>query len=198
MYQDQDQELAMAARDEREINNQSLEERKEAQENFLDVMRNDPEAVAERIGWLLEGNYGEGQMLMARNTTKRMNRPSIFTQLVAVFEWRCPRNMAVAAWKKLSKAKQNRLQSAIEVAIHDFDASRAHELLEHFEVGSHSINFKGRPLAHVAGPRSHWVLSTVGNHKSDLIKAATKAIAKSPKNVSSEVLVRSIVDNLLD
>ena len=112
-------ELAVARRDEERINSAPLAERKECQANFLDAMATDPALVAERIGWVLNGSYGHGQMLMAEQilASPRMNRVAALSQLVCVFEWRCPRVMGVAAWKKLTKTQQRDLESAIETVI---------------------------------------------------------------------------------
>jgi hypothetical protein len=115
-------ELAIATRDENRINAEPLADRKEAQATFLEAMATEPKIVAERIEWLLEGNYGHGQMLMAQRATKRMNRAALWTQLVAVFEWRCPRNLASAAWQKLSGTQQARLQRLVEKVIAEYDA----------------------------------------------------------------------------
>lgn len=41
-----------------------LADRKEAQEAFYATMRDDPELVAERLGWLLGGSYGYGEKLI--------------------------------------------------------------------------------------------------------------------------------------
>jgi len=114
-------ELAAAQRHEREVDAAPLAERKENQGNFLEAMRERPETVAERIDWLLEGNYGYGARLVALQATSRMNRPALFAQLIAVYEWMCPRRMAVDAWKKLSAGEKARLQAAVESIIADHD-----------------------------------------------------------------------------
>ena len=117
-------ELANAARNEREVERAPLAERKEAQEAFFQAIKHNPEIVAERVGWLLDGQYGMGPMLQARNVTKRMNRPALYSQMIAVLDHNCPRAMAVAAWKKLSSKEQAKLQSLIETVIEEFDASQ--------------------------------------------------------------------------
>jgi hypothetical protein len=65
-----------AFRREQEIERAPLSERKEAQAGFLEAMRGDPALVAERISWLLDGNYGHGEMMRARRVVEnpRMNR----------------------------------------------------------------------------------------------------------------------------
>ena len=112
-------ELAMARRDEERINAEPLRDRKECQDNFLDAMATDPALVAERIAWLIDGNYGYGPMVLAKRivASPRSNRVAGLSQLVCVYEWRCPRVMGVAAWKKLTKSQKHALESAIETVI---------------------------------------------------------------------------------
>ena len=112
-------ELNEAARREQEIDRSPLSERKEAQQSFLEAMRDDPGVVAERVSWLLDGNYGYGPMVLAKQVLQntRINRRAIFTQSIAVFEWMCPRRMAVLAWKKLTPAQKSLLDQAIDVVI---------------------------------------------------------------------------------
>jgi hypothetical protein len=112
-------ELAMARRDEEQINAEPLRDRKECQASFLDAMATDPALVAERIAWLIDGNYGYGPMVLAKRivASPRSNRVAGLSQLVSVFEWRCPRVMAVAAWKELTASQKRALESAIETVI---------------------------------------------------------------------------------
>jgi macrodomain Ter protein organizer (MatP/YcbG family) len=112
-------ELATARRDEERINREPLQDRKEYQANFLDSMANEPNTVAERVGWLINGSYGYGQMLLAKQivASPRMNRVAALCQMTGVFEWRCPAAMGVAAWKKLTKTQQRTLNDAIEAVI---------------------------------------------------------------------------------
>lgn len=113
-------ELTAAHRALAEVEHAPLATRKEAAVEFADALRS-PWLVAERIGWLLDGNYGYGQMLMAQRIVKapRMNRVAALTQLVAAFEWQCPPRMATAAWKKLTKTEQGLLDQAVKKAIKD-------------------------------------------------------------------------------
>lgn len=93
-----------------------LSERKEAQAEFFKAMRDDPELVAERVGWLLDGNYGYGSMLMAKQVlgSPRMNRSAALTQMIGAFEWMTPEDMVRAAWKKLSASAKAALESAVQ------------------------------------------------------------------------------------
>ena len=117
-------EIADALRNERLVNEAPLAERKEGQRSFFESIKHTPAVVAERVTWLLDGQYGMGPMLLARNVTSRSNRPAMYSQMIAVLDHNCPRVMAVAAWKKLSTKEQAKLQQLIETAIESFDASQ--------------------------------------------------------------------------
>ena len=105
--------------DEQRINRESLGDRKAARDAFHEAMAEDPATVAERVSWLLDGNYGYGQMVMAKEAVaaKRSNREALLTQMVGVFEWQCPRDMSRAAWTKLTPAQKRGLSAAVAVVI---------------------------------------------------------------------------------
>ena len=96
-----------------------LSDRKEAQAEFLKAMREDPELVAERVSWLLNGSYGYGSMLMAKRVlgSPRMNRSAALTQMIGAFEWMSPEDMVRSAWKKLSASEKAVLETAVQGAI---------------------------------------------------------------------------------
>lgn len=102
-----------------EIERAPLADRKEAASEFFEAMRDRPEVVAERVGWLLDGNYGYGQMLMAKRVlgSPRMKRSAALTHMVGAFEWSTPGAMAIAGWKKLTKGQQVALEKAVQAAI---------------------------------------------------------------------------------
>ena len=112
-------ELTAARNKLSELRRAPLADRKEAQAEFLKAMRDDPELVAERLGWLIGGNYGYGAMLMAKQVlaTPRMNRSAALTQMVGAFEWMTPEDMVRAAWKKLSTGEKAALETAVQGAI---------------------------------------------------------------------------------
>lgn len=112
-------ELQVARAKELEVNSASLSDRKQAQTEFLDAMANDPELVGERIGWLLDGNYGYGPMMLAKQAlaNKRANHKAILTHMIGIHEWMCPVVMGIAAWKKLSPAQKKKLDHEVEKAI---------------------------------------------------------------------------------
>ena len=102
-----------------EIRRQPLSDRKEAQGEFLEAMRDHPELVAERVSWLLNGSYGYGSMLLAKQVlgSPRMNRSAALTQMIGAFEWMAPEEMVRAAWKKLTKSQQAALEKAVQATI---------------------------------------------------------------------------------
>jgi len=102
-----------------EVERAPLADRKEAAAEFFEMMRDHPEIVAERVGWLLDGNYGYGQMLKAKQIlgSPRMNRSAALTHMVAAYEWSTPNAMAIAGWKKLTKGQQVALDKAVQGAI---------------------------------------------------------------------------------
>ena len=65
--------------------------------------------------FLLGGDYGEGAYLMAQEiiSRPRMNRVAALSQLLAAFEWQCPRNFARQAFLSLTKPEQNDANAVI-------------------------------------------------------------------------------------
>lgn len=102
-----------------EVEKAPLAERKEAQQEFFEAMRDNPEIVGERIAWLLNGSYGYGSKLMADRiiASPRMNQSAALTTLTAAFEWSCPAAMTAAAWKKLSPSEKAKLEANVKRAI---------------------------------------------------------------------------------
>lgn len=112
-------ELSATRRQISEIERAPLADRKEAAEKFYAAMRDCPELIAERVGWLLDGNYGYGPMLMAKRVlgSPRMNRSAALTQLIATLEWSTPSAMTRSSWNKLTKDQQAALEKAVQATI---------------------------------------------------------------------------------
>ena len=102
-----------------------LSERKENAVSYLDAMRSGgrdghDNLAAERIGWLLNGSYGNGAMQAARRVVRASGRTNKTAQpgvMVAAVEWQCPSRLAVAAWKKLTADEKAKLEAAIKAEI---------------------------------------------------------------------------------
>lgn len=101
----------------REVEQPPLKDRQDAAAEFLKDL-SDPVLIAERIDWLLVGNYGYGEMQQAKRVVaSRGNRAMHLTVLIAALEWQCPSRMAIAAWKKLTPPQQEALDKAVQKVI---------------------------------------------------------------------------------
>lgn len=110
-----------------EVEKAPLHERKEACAEFYEAMAHDPAIVGERIGWLLDGNYGYGSMKAAERVmamSKRANKKATLTHMVGALEWKCPARMTMAAWKKLTPAQKAALDKAVQAEIDSYLAHR--------------------------------------------------------------------------
>lgn len=112
-------ELTSAYNHMQEIEHAPLSDRKEAQADFFRVMSEDPALLAERLGWLIDGNYGYGEMMKAKQVVAhpRMNREASLTQLVGAYEWQCPPAMTSSAWRRLTSDQKAVLSAAVDVVI---------------------------------------------------------------------------------
>lgn len=114
-------EIAIAYRQIDDVNRAPLRDRQEAARDFFETMRDTPQIVGERVGWLLAGNYGYGSKLIAENVlhSPRMNRVAALTQLIGVFQWQSPERMTRQAWKRLTGQEKALLATAVETEIDD-------------------------------------------------------------------------------
>lgn len=112
-------ELRSARVHEERVNAAPLSERKEKAIELLSALK-DPRLMQERIGWLIDGNYGKGPQLQVEQVlagSARSNKHAAITQLIGVHEWGVPRVMTVNVWKKLTHSQQAALSKAIDAAI---------------------------------------------------------------------------------
>jgi hypothetical protein len=98
-----------------------LAERREDSLQFEADLRDTPETVAERIGWILNGSYGKGSYDAAHEVIRRprMNHGAWLLQTVGALEWRAPVKGVIAAWKKLTVAQKAKLERLIKKEIKD-------------------------------------------------------------------------------
>lgn len=105
-----------------------LSERRENAKEFANTLRDAPELVAERVGWLLNGTYGFGSYTRALEVAKnkRMNRAAWLVQTIAALEWGCTQRDCIKAWKRLDDAQKAKLDTLvnheIEQALSELDA----------------------------------------------------------------------------
>lgn len=97
-----------------------LEKRQAAREWAKDLAE-DPKLIAERIGWLLNGNYGKGSYDAAREWSdpkhKGRNVHAWLTQTIAALEWSCSKRLATVEWKKLTPAQKAKLSKLIQAEV---------------------------------------------------------------------------------
>lgn len=102
---------------------QSLADRKEAQSTWLEALIRYPEQIANKIDWLIEGHYGYGEMLVARNVLSnprnRSGKVAQLAQLIACYEWGCDDRSARAAFKKLTPEQQAQVNALIQAVIEE-------------------------------------------------------------------------------
>jgi hypothetical protein len=101
---------------------QPLRDRQEARSEFREVMAQHPDRVAERIAWILEGNYGFGAYTEAREVVvnKRMNRAAWFVSMVGALDHSCPPEFTMGAWKTLTAAQKKNLDVAVMAVIEEY------------------------------------------------------------------------------
>jgi hypothetical protein len=58
-------------------------------------------------------------MLKAKQViaSPRMNRRAALTQLIGIYEWQCPGDLCVRAWKKLTAGEKKSLDDAVDIVI---------------------------------------------------------------------------------
>lgn len=79
----------------------------------------DTRLVAQRIEWMLDGNYGFGAYLICQDIMKnyRMNRIAALSQMIGGLEWQCSALEARKAYLSLDAAAQDRINAAIQAVI---------------------------------------------------------------------------------
>ncbi len=98
-----------------------LTERKEARAEWLEALQNSPELIAERVDWLIDGNYGYVSYYRAQEIihNKRMNRTAALGQMIAALEWQCPNAYARTAWNSLTEEQKTAVTAALNDVISD-------------------------------------------------------------------------------
>ena len=118
-------ELSRALQAIRDREQATLADRREARVDYAEALRL-PGLVAERIGWLLGGSYGYGEMRLAERIAgnPRCNRVAGLSLLVASCEWQCPGRFAAEEWHRLTQDEQVLLTVSITAELEEWDATR--------------------------------------------------------------------------
>jgi hypothetical protein len=121
-----------------------LADRREAKAEWQDAITNQPQLVAERVAWLLNGCYGEEAYTAARQVvtnprnavawlaarqvvTNPRNAVAWLAQAIAAHEWGCPPREAWAAWRALTAEEREAVNSAIRAAVDEVLAEQEQE-----------------------------------------------------------------------
>ena len=115
--------MKITVKDAAEIEALPMVERRENYQEFTADMATMPQVIAERIGWLLNGSYGFGQMILAQRALDARNPKAHLFQLIAIFEWRTGRSYAAKAWRLASEATKEALNKTIDAEIEYFKAN---------------------------------------------------------------------------
>lgn len=107
-----------------EVEKLPLAERKENAKEWFKDLSDNYMMIAERVGWLLQGNYGGGSFGSACRVlaSPRMNQVAWCAITIANLEWRCPAKMAIESWKKLPVETRYLVNEAIRREIADAKA----------------------------------------------------------------------------
>jgi len=95
-------------------------ERKESAADWLEDMQENAAMIADRIGWILNGSYGQGACMLAWRVidgSKRINKQAQLAQMIAALEWSCIGRDAVKAWKTLNADQKAHLAEHIQAEI---------------------------------------------------------------------------------
>lgn len=95
------------------------QERRENEAKLLEILREDPELVAQRISWLIDGSYGYGSYRQAWQVLdkKRMNRSAWLVQTIGALEWHVVPRRVAHLWHQLTQAQKDALNKAVEKEI---------------------------------------------------------------------------------
>ena len=110
------------------LSHNKLADRQAARAEYQSDMQNNPELVAERIEWLLAGNYGQGPHLIALTileSSDRYNKIAALSQTIAAFEWQCPARFARQAYLNLSPTEQETITNHIQRVIKEHRENHA-------------------------------------------------------------------------
>ena len=94
-------------------------ERTKNKAEYLETLKNDTNLLTQRVGWLLDGNYGRGSYLVAGEIANnyRCNRPANLAILVAQLEWQITPSQARHAFSQLSEGRKEEVTEAINETI---------------------------------------------------------------------------------
>lgn len=99
----------------------------DAKEAFLELLEVDYQTVQKRVEWMLNGTFGQGEMLLAnkilenKKQSKRFNWKASLFQLYANYDFFCPTRYTRKAWNSWNKEKQEAINKAVENAVKEYE-----------------------------------------------------------------------------
>ena len=98
-----------------------LADRRRGEYFWIRALYDDHMGIAQQVGWLLSGSYGEGSHLSACRVLRspKMNHVAWCALTIANLEYGCPAKFAIQAWKKLPVEKRYLVNEAIRQEIAD-------------------------------------------------------------------------------
>jgi len=117
-------EIARFNRELIEIEKQSLQDRKENRDHFVEILNNHLDLFFTRIEWLLNGSYGAGSLFAFNQLTKRMNRKAWLFNTIARIEWRTSLKYSCEIWNNLDTDLQLAINAKLDQLIKDHDLDR--------------------------------------------------------------------------
>lgn len=105
-----------------------LADRREARANYAEMLAN-PALLTERIGWIFEGNYGEIEMILAKEiiNNKKCNRAARLSVMIAGLECFCPDREAQGVYKALDQAQRGAVDAALAALLSAHDNNTEEE-----------------------------------------------------------------------
>ena len=115
-------ERRMMAQRIKEIENQSLADKKEAAADFEQIITAAPHTIIERISWILGGSYGWAEAEAAHRILagSRNNKRAALLRMVAIHEWGCATYWITKIWKSLPKQGQQAINEMIDEEIAEY------------------------------------------------------------------------------
>ena len=120
----EDREITMFFKKIEDVKRLPIAERRENRERMLDHLSGDLKHFGDSVSWLIEGSYGFGAQLKAKQAleNKRFNRRAWLFNHVALIEYQIDSSMASRVWNSLAKEAQDQINMCLDDVIFDWEA----------------------------------------------------------------------------
>ena len=125
-----DQEMKRAHDRIQLVEKSPLKDKREACQEWTETLKL-PDVLTRNTEWLLDGNYGHGEMLLALGAISgKRNKIAGIVHLLAAFDDLCPASFSTKAWKSLGPEEQQAADSAILLGIENYLKAKEEERQE--------------------------------------------------------------------